>query len=391
VLSDQSGGPTQTGFDLLPKPALATLSGNHKSCKSFTLTVASEDDWEGVLDTLGSWKEMGCWSANIDLNLRIDRIAKSSGVIAPLNMIIKIDSDDEVGYLPARKVAKAEATLGQSGTSKKPGPKLSKTEKALQQEAKHEELDEICKSHVKRICKENRCLRETCERNGMPCRLIGDVHIKVYSHEVSEWSDKIEKGYATFWQPHPALQKALEKRAAQVTDRRETSRGKSKNKSKNRNSSSSSTDCGRTKIRKRSRRGSSRENPSITTALLAMMATGQLANRPPVSYSVPRQELASSPPRMPRNLRLRVSDYLRYLAVRDPERTAQWTEAQEQLDANYIKFDQLGEITVEMLQGIGIPLGIAHALKKGVKKYIQKKEREDSGDSELEEHNETDV
>jgi hypothetical protein len=87
-------------------------------------------------------------------------------------------------------------------------------------------------------------LREACERNGMPCRLISDVHVKVYSHEVSEWSDKIEKGYTTFQQPHPALQKTLEKRATQITDRREISRGKSKNKLKNRNSSSLSTDCG---------------------------------------------------------------------------------------------------------------------------------------------------
>lgn len=246
------------------------------------------------------WKSIGCWVANVDLKLRINRVAKPSRVSDPNDTVIKIDSDDDPTYTPARKAGDTETTSVQSVKLKQAVSKASKSEKQRQDEKVTEQIDEANKFNVNRILKENHCLRASCVDNGMPCVVIGDTHVKVMHLELAEWSEKITKGYATYWVPHRSLQHKLEERVKKLTDKVNTQKKKKKKKYSSEDNSDSSND----KVargRKRSRRGLNRGMTSVIDTMVALLVSNQLSNtlNTARAHILPREDAPSSPVRIP--------------------------------------------------------------------------------------------
>lgn len=384
LVADWSGRPTHAGFYLQPGTARALLQSDHKLCKSFNLTIDHDSDWETVIDTLEEWKQMGCGMVKVELKLRVVRTPKSSRADAPLDAFIKDDSDDEVTYIAARKATGSNTLTGQSPMLKKAISKVTVTEKKLQDEKAYEQIDEINKHHVKRICKENACPRASCSQNGMPCVTIGDSHVKVLSDELAAWSSKIEKGYATFTRPHDSLMKALERRAEKMIEK---GNKKKPGKGRRSNSSSSSGGDGRRRGRKRSRRDSNRGRDRMHETLQTMLVFNQLSNgtagagRPNIPAPA---DIPSSPARIPDSSQMSIDGYVSYLQRKEPARSERWVKTGDILEANDVSFQLLPEFTIQDLQSIGVTIGHARILlSREIKKYVRE---HSGGDSESSEH-----
>ena len=132
----------------------------------------------------------------------------------------------------------------------------------------------------------------------MPCVVIGDTHVKVMHLELAEWSEKITKGYATYWVPHRSLQRVLDERAKKIRDRSKAP--KKKRHSSEDDSGSGSDKRGRGK--KRIRRNSNRGTSSALDTVVALLVSNQLSNASsiaPRTHIAPREDVPSSPIRIP--------------------------------------------------------------------------------------------
>jgi hypothetical protein len=346
------------------------------------LTVADDNDWDGILDTLNAWKSIGCWSANVELKLRIDKTPKPSGVSLPSDAYIKIDSDDDADYLAARNTDDAATSKGQSGSAKKAKAGSSATQAKLEKEEMYQSIDKKNKNNIERICKENSCPRDSCKNHGLPCIRIGDKHMRVYALELAEWSEKINKGFASIFHPHPALMKTLERRAEKLEDEtgsKKKGKVSTQNGKKHKDESSESSGSPK-RPRKRSRHDYDRDRAQDPVyqmqSVLLMNALANQSNltlRPPQHLVPQPQEPASSPPPALDDEDVPLQEYIQFLTRREPGKADQWTAVRETLEKEDIDFDLLPDYSVTELAAFGIAGGPAKRLLKYRKKFLKSK------------------
>jgi hypothetical protein len=371
-------------FEAQQRPAIASFAAHQKGFKSNPVTIEGESDWEDVIIMLKRWKESGCWSVNIDLKLRFSRVAKTTADTNPTHEIIKIDSDDETSYLPARKTAVEATTPGQSDRLKKAISKVSVTQKRLDQEAMYAEMDELAKSFVRQICDANHCSREICTRNAFPCVDFDGIHIKVTQDQLAQWSKKVEKRQATLKRPHDALYENLKTQADRKREKPQAKTTKNASSRTRRSSDDrSSSSDGARRGRKRSRHNTRRDEVDFMLPMLFQAALHGQSTIAHGGHSRQQVNTGSSPIRIPMEANLSVLGYMQYCADRDPARGDGWLTAGRLLQKEELTFEQLSTLSESELRSIGIPLGIAKNLTSKMKQYIQRQKRKrDNSDDE---------